>query len=308
MNLSVRHFRAFLTVASTRSFTRAAQQLHISQPGLSLMMREIESQLSCRLLERTTRSVELTSAGHRFLLSARRIVEELDGVVPVLSQSSVEQRRTLHVAATPIFSASIMPHVYMKLRLNHPTIDLQLIDVPKPEVESQVRSGNVDCGLGIFAKRLSELTRKPLFKFDFVYVESKRLPFLFNAAKPVGKIAWRDLPDVPFVELGPSSELQQRIAKCKAVAGLKRTADGIRFNNLESLVGMAAAGVGPTILPSFAAPAARQSGVVSALLTEPVLSLDFHMIARRGRAQPAILEAFTETLLDVIRERGEHTY
>lgn len=308
MNLSARHFKAFLVIAATHSFTRAAQQLHISQPGLSLMMREMESQLSCRLFERTTRSVELTAAGMRLLAPARRIMEEIDGLAPVLSQLSVERRRTLHVAATPIFSASIMPHVYIKLRERHPTIDLRLVDVHKHEVERQVRSGDVDCGLGIYAKRLPELTRRPLFEFDFVYIEAKHAPFLFDARKRTAKIAWRDLPDVPFVELNAASELQQLIAKCKTRVGLTRSIEAIRFHNLESLVGMAAAGVGPTILPSFAAPVARQSDVVSALLTDPVLSMDFHMITKRGRAQPAVLEAFTSTLLEVIAERGERTY
>ncbi|MDX3906178.1 MAG: LysR family transcriptional regulator [Pigmentiphaga sp.] len=307
MNLSTRSLRAFLTLASARSFTRAAQQLHISQPGLSLMMRELESQLACQLFERTTRSVELTGAGRQLLARARRIVEELDSLAPALSQASVEQRRTLHVAATPMFSASVMPEVYMRLRESHPTISIHLIDAPKPEVENLVRNGMVDCGLGIFAKRLAELVREPLFKFDFIYVESRKAPVLFRGRRTPGSVAWRDLPDVPFVELGHGSELQQLIAKCKHRAG-KRGEPGFAFNNLESLLGMAAAGVGPTILPSFVVPASSDSGVSIALLNQPVLSLDFHLISRRGRPQPAALDIFRNALGEVIRERGEQMF
>src|SRR5690606_32547653 len=150
MNLSVRHLRAFLTLATTRSFTRAAQELHISQPGLSLMMREMESRIECQLFERTTRSVELTDVGRRFLVSAQRIIDELDSIAPALNQASVAQRQTLHVAATPVFAASVMPHVHKRLRILHPGVSLQLVDVPKSEVETLVRTDAVDCGLGIF--------------------------------------------------------------------------------------------------------------------------------------------------------------
>jgi DNA-binding transcriptional LysR family regulator len=211
------------------------------------------------------------------------------------------------VGATLIFTASVMPHVYMKLRRNHPTIDLRVVDLPKPEVERLVRNGDLDCGLGIFVKRVPEVAQRPLFSFDFLYLESTRMPFLFKGRRPAKEVDWSELPDVPFVELPVASELQHAIAKRRAAAGTKRRDDGISFNNLESLIGMAAAGVGPTILPSFAMPV-RHPDFASALLTGPVLSMDFHMISKRGRSQPAVLEAFASTLREVIAERGERVY
>jgi len=302
MNLSLRHFKAFLALADAHSFTRAAQMLHISQPGLSLMMQEMENQLGCKLFERTTRSVELTPSGRRLLISARRIVDEIDGVTSVLNQLSVEQRRTLHVASTQIFCANIMPHVYMRLRLKHPSIDLRVTDVHKYEVEKLVRSGEVDCGLGIYLRRLPDLARKPLFQFDFCYMEARRSPIVLSTRRPPPRLAWRALPNVPFVELNATSELQQFINQQKARAGLTNDAIGIRFNNLESLVGMVAAGVGPAILPSFAKPESRYSEILSATLVDPAIKMDFHMLTKKGRTQPAALEAFTETLCEVIQE------
>lgn len=302
MNLTIRHLRAFLAVALTRSFTRAAQELELSQPGLSLMMQEMESRLECQLFERTTRSVELTDAGRRFLVSVRRILEELDEVVPELGGISVEQRKTLHVAATPVFSASIMPHVYMRLREHHPSIELHLVDVPKARVEELVRSDAVDCGLGTFSKRQAEFLREPLFSFDFVYAESKAHPILFQDGKTPERMAWTDLPDGPFVELVPTSELQQNIERCKKKAGKGRR-QGFVFCNLESLLGMAAAGVGPAIVPSFAISSSARSGLTTTLLDKPEIAADFYMISRKGRAQPAVMDAFRSTLQEVIKER-----
>ncbi|OVZ57318.1 hypothetical protein CDO44_19715 [Pigmentiphaga sp. NML080357] len=308
MNLSIRHFKAFLSVVHTRSFTRAAERMHISQPGLSLMMQDMEAQLSCRLFERTTRSVHLTAAGQRLVPVAQQVVDEVEAIAPVLSQLSEERRRTLRVGATPIFSASVMPHVYMRLRDTQPALDLHVFDLPKPEVERRVRSGELDCGLGIFPKRVPDVSRRPLFEFDFLYLEPRIAPLRLKTRGRAQRIRWNELPDVPFVELHPTSELQQLIDKRKAACGMARAGAGIRMNNLESLIGMAAAGVGPTIIPSFAAPVGMDVPIITALLVEPVLSLGFHLITKRGREQPAVLEAFTRTLLEVIAERGERTY
>lgn len=305
MNIGLRHFKAFLAVAHTRSFTRAAEQMHISQPGLSLMMQDMESQLSCRLFERTTRSIQLTAAGQRLLPVAQQVVDEVETIAPVLSQLSEKRRRTLRVGVPPIFSASVIPLVYMRLRKQEPTLDLHIVDLPKPEVEAQVRNGELDCCLGVFPKRIPELTRRPLFKFDFVYLESRQAPARPRTqGRSSGRIRWKDLPSVPFVELQHSQDLQQQINKCRAAAGVAR-ADGIRMNRLESLIGMAAAGVGPTIIPTFAAPVGIESQVSIALLVEPVLSLDFHLVSKRGREHPDVMESFTQTLIEVIAERRD---
>jgi DNA-binding transcriptional LysR family regulator len=305
MNLSIRHFKAFLAIVKTRGFTRAAELLHISQPGLSLMMQEMEGQLSCRLFERTTRSVRLTAAGQRLVPVAQRVVDEVETIVPVLSQLSETRRRTLRVGAPPIFSATVMPIVYMKLRETQPTLDLHIFDLTKPEVEHQVRSGELDCGLGVYPRHIPEVSRRALFKFDFIYLESRASPARAKGRGRLRKrIRWDELPDVPFVEMHPDMELQEQINKCRVACGIKRT-DGIRMNRLESLVGMAAAGVGPTIIPSFIAPVGMEAQLSTALLTNPVLSLGFHLIMKRGREQPAVLEEFTRTLLEVIEDRRE---
>lgn len=308
MNLSIRHFKVFLAVVRTRSFTRAAEQMHISQPGLSLMMQDMESQLSCRLFERTTRSVQLTAAGRRLLPVAQQVVDEVETIAPVLSELSDKRRRTLRVGVPPIFSATVMPQVYVRLRRTAPGLDLHVFDLPKPDIEHQVLHGELDCGLGVFPRRVADVSRRPLFEFDFLYLESRDSPARARSrGKPSKTLRWADLPDVPFVELHPGVDLQQQINKCRQATGVARP-DGIRMNRLESLIGMAAAGVGPAIIPSFAAPIGSDAQACTALLVEPVLSLAFHLIVKRGREQPDVLDLFTATLLEVIEERRERIY
>src|SRR5688572_21718873 len=104
MNLSTRQMRAFRHVARTASFTRAAELAHMTQAGLSILVREMERQLGVRLFDRTTRAVQLTAAGRRMAPVVERVLLELDEVTEELVALGDSARRTLRVAATPLVS------------------------------------------------------------------------------------------------------------------------------------------------------------------------------------------------------------
>ena len=90
IDFTSRQLRAFLLVAQHRSFSRAAGALFITPSGLSLLIRELETQLGVRLFERTTRHVALTAFGTELLTVAQRNLQELDGVMSRIGQSASE--------------------------------------------------------------------------------------------------------------------------------------------------------------------------------------------------------------------------
>jgi DNA-binding transcriptional LysR family regulator len=81
MNLTLRQIRAFVLVARSGSFTGAAKSMHLTQSALSQLIRELETSLNTRLVDRTTRSVSLTAPGNEFLASAQRILDDLEQAV-----------------------------------------------------------------------------------------------------------------------------------------------------------------------------------------------------------------------------------
>ncbi|MBF6176706.1 LysR family transcriptional regulator [Nocardia blacklockiae] len=81
MDLELRHLRAFAALCEERSYTRAAQRLHLAQPSLTRTIQQLERILDCRLLDRTPRRFELTAEGTEFLAHARRVLADLDAVV-----------------------------------------------------------------------------------------------------------------------------------------------------------------------------------------------------------------------------------
>jgi len=79
MNITSRQLRAFVLIARHQSFSRAAQQMSITQSGISMIVRDLESQLGFRLFDRTTRKVNVSELGSRFLPVATRCLSELEG-------------------------------------------------------------------------------------------------------------------------------------------------------------------------------------------------------------------------------------
>lgn len=109
--MTVKQLRAFLAVARTLSFTQACEQLHLSQPALSLAIKGLEDSLGGRLLIRTTRSVRLTPEGESLVPLAKRLLVEWDNTEDALRQRFTLQLGRLSLAAMPAFAGNLLAPV-----------------------------------------------------------------------------------------------------------------------------------------------------------------------------------------------------
>ena len=102
MNITSRQLKAFVLTARHQCFSRAAQEMFITQSGISIMVRGLESQLGHRLFERTTRKVTLTDFGSSFVPIATRCLHDLEGAAqgvtrsPLSSPDNASSRRSSH--------------------------------------------------------------------------------------------------------------------------------------------------------------------------------------------------------------------
>jgi DNA-binding transcriptional LysR family regulator len=110
MNISSRQLKAFLLTARHQSFSRAAEQLCVTQSGMSVIVRELESQLGFPLFERTTRKVKLTEFGSKFLPVADRCLLELEAAALNIRRSASAVRGRLVLGFTPLITAVHTAH------------------------------------------------------------------------------------------------------------------------------------------------------------------------------------------------------
>lgn len=295
MNVSLRQFRAFLAVARWSSFTRAAEQLHITQAGLSAMMRELEVQLDCRLFERTTRSVALTDAGRMFVPYADRAVHEIESGAALLNKNTALARQRFIVAVSPVVALSLFPVLCAEFQQQHPDITIDIHDVPRPQVQSMVESGAADVGFGAFDAPMSGIERVRLFRCSLLYVTSPGSVRLRARGKRLPTLAWERVPDTVIFS-NRSPDTTDTLIDTQLAAMGRTGQQRVPYGYLHTAIGMAAAGMGSVIVPSYALPACRALGAQVARLTHPQSWVDFHRITRKSRPISPAVQLFVESL------------
>ncbi|MBL0422987.1 LysR family transcriptional regulator [Ramlibacter sp. AW1] len=277
INVSTRQLLAFLEVTRLQSFAKAAEQVHLSPSGMSMLVKELEDQLGARLFERTTRSVSLTDAGRRLQPVAERIVGELRTLQAVIGGTEAAVRSRLHVAATPMVAASLLPEVLQAFARSHPQVRVQLADVDVGAVRGRVLEGEADLGLGFFVKPASGLVRQPLCKFRLMRIGPPRP----GASGLQPSQPWSSLAGLPLVSLPPDNPIQALIEKQLARSGRPHE-DRPRVNLIGTIIGMVRAGAGHAVIPSFALAECLRQQLDVALLREPMVQIELHLVTRRG--------------------------
>ena len=298
MNYSFRQLKAFLLVSELGNFTRAAERMHITQAGLSVMMRELEVQFGSRLFDRTTRNVSLTAAGKKLMPAAQAAIDKLEQAAAAIGDIGQQARLTLRIAATPLVSSSLLPEVFGTFHRKYPHVNLQLQDDDVDRVHALVESGEVDFGMGFFFKGARGIERTLLCSFSLMRVSplpGSRSP----GPQPVGRVPWTSLQDETLIGLPRENPIQQFVDASLARIG-RANEDRASFRHFDTLIGMVAAGMGSTVIPSFALLACRQRPVATDILVEPEESLGFYRITKRGKAKPELMTEFSETLISLL--------
>jgi DNA-binding transcriptional LysR family regulator len=299
MNLSLRQLKVFLGVADSSSFTKTAQRLHLSQAALSAIIRELETQLQCRLLDRTTRTVSLTEAGRFFLPTAMHIVQVLENSALELAKMGREERRILRIGVTPHVAVSIVPTVLKRFLKNHADVHVEVSDRPPGDLLRLVEDGELDAAFGAFFDKASGIERTPIFPTHFVIAspltEEREWPDFSSC-----DVTWKALQDVPMISFPKDNPIQrlveENLSRERVTTG-KRTI----VSHLETAISMAEAGFGVAIVPSFSE-ATCQRFRVRLDKVQPLLELAFYCITRSGRGNIDIIGQFSDTFREVAQE------
>jgi LysR family transcriptional regulator, carnitine catabolism transcriptional activator len=294
IDFTSRQLRAFLLVAQHRSFSRAAGALFITPSGLSLLIRELETQLGVRLFDRTTRHVALTASGTELLAVAQRNLQELDGAMSRIGRSTSETGVSLSVGTPPLLMASVLAPAIKEFRSHRPDLRFQLFDSDSASVMQKVQSGELDMGVGVFFKHLPGVRRVLLFRFSLMVIRTDSGQQSRRATN-----AWSALKGEKLISLPPSIPLQQLIDKHLAKAGVAYQPN-LTVNYLNTQIAMVEAGEGVAIIPSYGHLACRNRSIVISRLVNPVVHLDSYQIRHGGRKLPPVAEEFTSFLQSYI--------
>ncbi|MER5537743.1 LysR family transcriptional regulator [Streptomyces mirabilis] len=178
--------RSFLTVAEEANFTRAAARLHIAQPALSAQIRQLESQLGVRLLERTTRSVRLTEAGRAVQERGPAALAALDEVWEAARRAGRGELGHVRLAYSASTGYGTVPSLVEAVRADHPGLRISADLLATPAIALAVREGRADAGIARAPEPVPEARMVPL--------RSERYGVLMAAAHPLASYAPGPVP------------------------------------------------------------------------------------------------------------------
>src|ERR1041384_3287725 len=166
--MELRHLRYFIAVAEEENVSRAALKLHVSQPGISRQIRDLEDEIGFQLFERTAKSIKLTAAGKVFLREARALLQRADDAVGKACAIAGEAGE-LHVGFAPSLTARFLPQTLRAFKAARPKVRVKLHDCSTEEMAAGLRAGKLQIAITVCLARgilrevqLAEFTRDTL--------------------------------------------------------------------------------------------------------------------------------------------------
>jgi len=290
VHVTLGQIRAFVTVASTASFRRAADVLHLSQPALTNRIRQFEDELGLRLFDRTTRNVELTTLGRDLLPTFRKLVGEFEAAVVNARDSVTRARGVIRLACLPSCAASLLPEVIREFQQEHPGVTFVVRDVVNNNIVSLVRSKEVDFGIGVQEEAHSDLEWSHLFSDELHVVYAQRSGSSAEEPGCAELLAGR-----PLILMSRGSSVRDRVDEVLASLGIPALAT-CEVNYMSTAVALVQAGLGITILPSSAVELKTQADVRSRPIDIPGFAREIALVRRKGSALHPSAEAFIARL------------
>lgn len=262
--------------------------MHLTQSAISLLVRELETGLNARLIDRTTRNVQVTEVGKEFFAGAERILGDLEHLVTNVGQLVAKQRGRVVLTAPLILSSTFLPNIIAEFKKQYPGIELVLKDSLPDQVLPQVITTAADIGIGTFHQEEHGLHAELLFKDSLVAVFPAAHPF-----SEAARLTWSDLDGMPILTLPRDSIFRELTEQGFRAVGLVLD-PAFEAAYVGTLIGLVRAGLGIAIVPGSATAVTDSLNIRWKQLEAPVVEREVMIIHRgRGSISPAT-QAFAD--------------
>lgn len=301
-NITLRQLRYADALARHGHFGRAAEASAISQPALSMQIRELELALGTPLFERGARQVRLTGFGEEVLSRVRDILRSVEELGDLARASGDSLAGRLRIGVIPTIAPYLLPRVVGRLAERYPGLDLHLRETVTPRLLRELAEGRLDAALVALPVSEASLTEVALFVEDFVLVRPPE-----DQGKPVPSAESLGRMRLLLLEEGHCFR-DQALSFCNLTSATPREIlDG---SSLTTLVQMVSAGIGVTLIPEMAVRVETRSAAVSvARFPAPGPSRTIGMVWRRTSPLASRLMRIAEVVREAadaqVRDAGE---
>lgn len=290
---NLRHLRCFVAVAETGSFVAAAEAVHLGQPALSQAIANLESQLGVRLLERTSRSLRLTSAGEEFLVDTRRVLESVEQMMSRGADWAHARRGRLELLTIPSVAHRLLPTLVQEFQNHHPDVEVNIHDHRDAVLRQRIDRGEGDLAIMSHAGEALVGTALPILR--------DRLRVLFPAKHRFSKqdaVHAAQLADEKLILLRRGAVFRSFADAALNSVVLHQTP--LEVDQTSTLTGMVEAGVGVALLPALSCPTPALRSVSTLPLAKPDVHRLIAFVQPAGREAMPVVQRFVHLSLAVL--------
>ncbi|MDN3920076.1 LysR family transcriptional regulator [Roseateles violae] len=292
INFDLNDLLAFRAVAELNNFRKAAEAVHISQPAFSRRIDKLEQALGVRLLDRSTRRVNLTAVGRDFARKVEQLLDDLDNTLLGIRGVAASRMGEVTIACVPSTVYYFLSQVIRRYHEVYPKVRVKVFDASANEVLAAVSRSEADFGLNFMGAQEADIEFLPLQEDRFVAACRRDHPLARKR-----QVTWSELKDYDFISVARSSG--NRLLLDQALANVAERPQSIyEAQHVTTQLGLVEAGLGVAAVPSLAMPAADHPLLVSVPLTDPVVTRSVGLIRRKGRS----LSPAAQQLYDFLAE------
>jgi DNA-binding transcriptional LysR family regulator len=282
--------QAFVYVAELGAFNKAADKLSITQAALTRRIQKLEAYLGMKLIDRTTRQMELTTVGRNFLPKAKALVRDMTHAFSELKEVSAGGKGNFTLACIPTMATFILPELISRYAARYPDNRIKLIDASAHEVRAALLNHQAEFGVSVQGSAHPEIEETVLLEDPLMFYCRKSHPL--SARKSVN---WSDmrLHDLIIVSSFTATRIFMDYQLAKNGINLQGTYE---VQHHATAINLVAAGVGCAILPFTICSDNDRPGVVRIPLIAPVVKRKIVMCKRRGQTLSPAAQAFWEIL------------
>ena len=274
--MDIRHLQYVLEVVRAKSFTKAAGALHITQPTISKMIKNLEDELGVQLFVRSKKEMELTDAGHIIVRQAQEIVHSFESLNAELNDLTQLKKGHIRIGLPPMVGSSFFPGVMSGFRERYPGVTVQIMEDGGKKLEEEVAARNLDAAVVLLPTGSAGVFEM----FPFI---DERLQLVVHPRHPLAdrrETALAELAGEPFILFREDFALHDRIiAECESAGFRPRVlAESSQWDFISE---MAAAGVGIALLPETICAGLDSKRVRVIPLTEPSIPWRLALIWRK---------------------------
>jgi len=290
-NATLRQLKVFEAVARHRSFSRAAEELHLTQPAVSTQVRKLEDHAGLPLFEQLGKKIHLTPAGAQMLQSSREIIQKFQEAEEAMAQYKGVSGGRLNVS---VISAGdyFFPRLLVEFAQRHPGVTLNLGVCNREELLTQMEANQTDLAVMVRPPPDADTVAEPFAPHPYVVLASPDHPLAGRKRIPVARLVGE-----PFIVREKGSDTWHSMQEAFGER-LAQLTIAMQIKSMETIKQAVIAGMGVTFLSAHTVSRElREKSIVALDVQGFPLMLNWYVVHRRTKRLPPVAQAFKAFLL-----------